>query len=306
MITTRQAAEATGVTWVDVQSPTLAQLQEVAAQYRLHETTVQDCLDPEHLPKFERIEDATFLILRAYEPDRPGLVIQDMTRKIAVFTRGDLVLTVHRRTSGVLTRVAESHGKEHGESRCSPTCLVVAMIHEVLDSFERPLEEAEATIDQFEAALFDDGRPNPALKAIHLLKGRVGLIRRLLWQTVGVVGKFAGHQERATPLFQDLHEAADGYHFYSDRLLESANSLLATYLAMASFRTNEVVRVLTVFSAFFLPLTFIVGIYGMNFVWMPELRWRIGYPLLLLLMAGVSFSIFLWFRHRGWLRRPGG
>ena len=74
---------------------------------------------------------------------------------------------------------------------------------------------------------------------------------------------------------------------------------------MASHRTNEVMRVLTVFSAFFLPLTFIVGVYGMNFVHMPELGRRWGYPAVLGLMALVCLVIFIWFRRRGWLRRGG-
>jgi hypothetical protein len=79
---------AAGVTVVNIE---VAPRQFVILRYQLHETTVQDCLDPGHLPKFERIEDATFLILRAYEPDGPGLIIQDMTRKIAVFMRGGAI-----------------------------------------------------------------------------------------------------------------------------------------------------------------------------------------------------------------------
>ena len=78
------------------------------------------------------------------------------------------------------------------------------------------------------------------------------------------------------------------------------------HVTMASQRTNEVMRVLTVFSAFFLPLTFLVGVYGMNFRFMPELEQRWGYPAVLGLMGVISLVIFVWFRRRGWLgrRRP--
>ena len=95
----------------------------------------------------------------------------------------------------------------------------------------------------------------------------------------------------------------ESYHFYADELMEEVNNLLSIHLAMASHRTNEVMRVLTVFSAFFLPLTFIVGIYGMNFDRMPELRSPWGYPIVMLLMVGISWAIFAWFRRRGWLGR---
>jgi len=90
---------------------------------------------------------------------------------------------------------------------------------------------------------------------------------------------------------------------YADELLDDANTLLNVQLALASQRTSEVMRVLTVFSVFFLPLTFIVGVYGMNFNYMPELRERWGYPAVLLAMAMVTFAIHRWFRVRGWLRR---
>jgi magnesium transporter len=91
-------------------------------------------------------------------------------------------------------------------------------------------------------------------------------------------------------------------HFYADELVDDVNNLLSVQLALASHRTNEVVRVLTVFSVFFLPLTFIVGVYGMNFQFMPELRERWGYPSVLAGMAVVTLAIYVWFRRRGWLR----
>ena len=91
-------------------------------------------------------------------------------------------------------------------------------------------------------------------------------------------------------------------HFFAEELLEDVNNLLSIQLALASHRTNEVVRILTVFSVFFLPLTFVVGIYGMNFQFMPELRERWGYPAVMGAMGFVTLVILLWFRKRGWLR----
>jgi magnesium transporter len=137
-----------------------------------------------------------------------------------------------------------------------------------------------------------------------VLKRRVNLMKRLLWQTMGVIHKMKPPFERNAPLFQDASENAESYHFYADELLEEVNNLLSIHLSMASHKTNEVMRVLTVFSAFFLPLTFIVGVYGMNFEHMPELKSKYGYLAVMLVMLGVSTTIFIWFRRRGWLRRP--
>jgi magnesium transporter len=124
----------------------------------------------------------------------------------------------------------------------------------------------------------------------------------MLSHTLDAVQKLVPASEPTAPLFQDLRENAQSMHFYADELLDDVNNLLSIQLALASHRTNEVVRVLTVFSVFFLPLTFIVGVYGMNFQHMPELRERWGYPAVLLGMGAVTLAIYLWFRRRGWLR----
>jgi len=107
------------------------------------------------------------------------------------------------------------------------------------------------------------------------------------------------------PLVQDLIETADRLFFLADQLLENTNTLLSMHISLSSQRTNEVMRVLTLFSVFFLPLTFIVGIYGMNFKYMPELYHPLGYPLILFVMLLVVVGVFLWFRRKGWLGSKG-
>ncbi|HKP28740.1 MAG TPA: CorA family divalent cation transporter [Gemmatimonadales bacterium] len=306
MIRTILRAEHQGVTWIDVTAPSVEELHELARLHRLHETTVEDCLDPTHLPKYERIDDALFMILRVWgeRPDRSGTAVQDVTRKIAMFSRGDLLLTIHRAELPALQAVErEWSGRCGTGEKTTVPALLAAIAIDTLGSYDAPLEEAEVTLETFEQALFEPKVKGPDLNTIHQLKRRIGLIRRLLWLMSSVVTKFGASQERTTPVYQDVRDTAESYLFYADQLLDETQGLLATYLAVASHRTNEVMRVLTVFSAFFLPLTFIVGVYGMNFEHMPELSQRWGYPMVLLAMAVVSLVIMFWFRRRGWLRR---
>jgi magnesium transporter len=84
-------------------------------------------------------------------------------------------------------------------------------------------------------------------------------------------------------------------------VLDDVNNLMNLYMSLSAKRTNEVMRVLTVFSVFFMPLTFIVGVYGMNFKFMPELSWRLGYPLVMIFMAIVTIIIYFWFKRKRWL-----
>jgi len=181
--------------------------------------------------------------------------------------------------------------------------LLAALVNATLDSYDKPLQQAEDDIDSFEEGLFRPDMATPPLEKIHLLKRRVGLIKRMLWQTQNVIVRMTPTGERMVPLYQDLKENTESYHFWADQLQEDLNNLLGMHVTMASHRTNEVMRVLTVFSAFFLPLTFIVGIYGMNFEHMPELGKRWGYPAVIAVMFAVCLVIYVWFRRRGWMGR---
>ena len=295
-----------GFKWLDVVQPTTEELERLAETHGLHATAVKDCLDPEHLPKFERYGELTFIIMRAFDEvsDPKAETIQQITRKIAVFFTDKYFITIHRVDQAFFARLREEHIQRAKGREVRLSYVLTDLVNAVVSTYEKPLEEAEHTIEQFEDSLFDSKRDNPPLQQIHVLKRRVNLMKRLLWQTMGVIHKMKPPFERNAPLFQDASENAESYHFYADELLEEVNNLLSIHLSMASHKTNEVMRVLTVFSAFFLPLTFIVGIYGMNFEIMPELKSRFGYPAVMLLMLGVSTVIFVWFRRRGWLRRP--
>ena len=296
-------------TWVDVVHPSREELAGVARKYGLHPTSVEDSLDPEHLPKYERIGTTTFIIVRAIDAGAANdcSSLHEMTRKVAIFYGADFLITIHRAEQPFLTELIERHRHptppEGAERRKSflPRILI-EIINQAVATYQHPLEEAENDIDQFETTVFGEQEFTGLLRRIYLVRRRVTLMRRMLSHTIDAVKKLVPGSEPAAPLYQDLRENSESMHFYADELLEDVNSLLSIQLALASHRTNEVVRVLTVFSVFFLPLTFIVGVYGMNFQFMPELRERWGYPAVLLAMAVVTLVIYLWFRRRGWLR----
>lgn len=290
-------------TWRDITGPTVEELQAIAQQYGIPASIVQDCLDPEHLPKHEKFGETTFLILRVYDvaaKDSAGTV-QELTRKIAIFFRSDVALTIHRVDLPLLAMLRDRFGAPGGG--CSPLALLAALGNGVLDTYERPLQQAEDALDHYEEGLFSPKLKTPSLQKIHLLKRRVSLIKRMLWQSHSVIQRLTPSGERSQSVYQDLKENAESYHFWADQLHEEIQNLLSMHVALASHRTNEVMRVLTIFSAFFLPLTFIVGVYGMNFDFMPELHSRWAYPVVVGFMALVSGVIFFWFRRRGWLRR---
>jgi magnesium transporter len=296
--------------WVDVVHPTSEELADVARRYNLHPTSVEDSLEPEHLPKYERIGSTTFIIVRAIDSAAAGdcSTLHEMTRKVAIFYGTDFLITIHRTDQPFLSELiteyrslAPPEGVGERRKGFLPR-LLINIINGAIATYQKPLEESETGIDMFEATVFGEHEFTGLLRRIYLIKRRVTLMRRMLSHTLDSVKKLVPASEPTAPLYQDLRENAESMHFYADELLEDVNNLLSIQLALASHRTNEVVRVLTVFSVFFLPLTFIVGVYGMNFAHMPELRERWGYPAVLLGMGVVTLAIYLWFRRRGWLR----
>ncbi|MGE5093105.1 MAG: CorA family divalent cation transporter [Bacillota bacterium] len=296
--------------WLDLVAPSHEELREVAEQYGLFPTLVEDSLQPDHLPKYEKVADTTFMIVRAWDeraaPD--GSTLQDLTRKVAIFCGPGFLITVHRRDQPYLdgireeyrTRAAAGDYGKNGQGLAAR--ILIDILNGAVETFEVPLEAAETTLDRQEETLFGSADVVALLRDIHDCKHRINIFKRLLWHTLSAVVKLVPASEPSAPLYQDLRENVENMHLYADELLEDANNLLHLQLGLAAHRTNQIVRVLTLFSVFFMPLTFIVGVYGMNFQYMPELRERWGYPAVLVFMALISLAIYVWFRRRGWLR----
>lgn len=295
--------------WMDVSDPTPEELLGLAENYRLHPAFVQDCLDPSHLPKYENLEGTTFLILRHYDEksDPKKTSVRAMTRKLAFFLGDRFLISVHREKQGFIEKFKNIY-----QGKLSPIHVQVLMVEMMLaavQTFQRPLEEMEVLIHAFEEELLKS-RKTPS-NWVHILrvKARLSTIRRLLWHTKDATLKFAPSAEENRTLAQNVVERIDSMSFFADGLLDDLNALLSIQLALAghraseeSQRANHVMKVLTLFSAFFLPLNFIVGVYGMNFEYMPELKHPYGYLGVWVVLISITVGIYTWFVRRGWIR----
>ncbi len=317
-MTTRTVVELTepAFVWLDVVNPSKEELSGLAEKYGLHFTSVQDCLEPEHLPKFELFDGHNFAILRAWDETAPPTctTVQEVTRKIAVFQAESFLITIHRTEQRWLSTLEERLATILVEKRRAKNgrdgaglYVLRQLLDGAVDTYLKPLEAVEGRLDAFEQKVFVERTIGSRhfrgeLREIRSAKRQVTLAKRLLWRTVDVAHRLTPSAGKLVPVFRDVQENIESYHFYADELLDDANTLLNVQLSLASHRSGEVMRVLTLFSAFFLPLTFIVGIYGMNFEFMPELRARWGYPAVLIAMALISLAIYYWVRRRGWMR----
>ncbi len=287
-----------GFRWIDVVDPTATEIEALAQEFGIHREAVADCLDPEHLPKYEKLGNVTFLIARAWDEASAstGDSIQALTRKVALFVGPDFLLTIHRKPQPYLTHL---FGEGGTGMNGAPAEAVFRILDASVLTYETPLQRLEDHLDHWHVALF--AGKMPGLESLALYKRQASLYKRMLWSTLQVFQRFTTVGDRLDPACHSLIEDTQHLHLWSDELVEEANNLLQLQFSLSAHRTNDVIKVLTIFSAFFMPLTFLVGVYGMNFRHMPEIEWVHGYAWAWGLMAITTGGIWLWFRQRKWL-----
>lgn len=299
IIKTREEA---GFTWIDVINPTDEEAQALSHTYQLHPSALQDVLQPEHLPKIEQFDDMEFIICRYYdhESDNEADSIQKISRKLAVFFRKDLLITIHRKDSPAYDAFIKKYETALPFNAFELTCKIVKM---ALSTYEDPVSKLDGEIDFYESRIFLKKRIPDLVKNLYLIKRRLYVMRKISNLSEEIIRHLQplSGASKSKPVFQDLRD----YYTKVDTMIESnydnINNLLNVYISLSSQRTNEVMRTLTVFTAFFLPTTFIVGLYGMNFEYMPELKHPLGYPAVLGIMLMVTLAIYAWFKRKGWM-----
>lgn len=299
MTTVLKENHGAGFTWIDLAQPEKKDLQAIAHTYGLHRTLVEDSLQPAHLPKYEQSDQVQFVILRAFADhiDRHADSIQEVTDKIAVFIKTDVIITIHRADYDFLAHIKNSY-VDTGQCS-SPYEILQHIIEYVLATYEAPLANVIEEIDNFEPQVFLEEHKKGMLKRFYYIKRRAAAIDRVLDLTRVILDNL--QKQLSTPELNDLKDSFVRLQTMSAHIQDSLSGLLNIYISLNSQRTGEVMRILTLFSAFFMPLTFMVGIYGMNFHHMPELTWRLGYPAVLLGMVVVTLLIYIWFKRKGWL-----
>lgn len=330
-----------GASWIDLTNPSPEELRGIAHQFGLHPSSVEDCLDPTHLPKAERIGDTWFFILRVFD-EHSGLqadTVQELTRKVAIFWGPQFLLTIHRAELSFIEAVAQSVTKlylhtpenvtppqggllpdslpktniEVGDKSANShpisskrTIAVQQVFFEIishgLNTYHRPLDQDMDLLAQMESQTFLHLSSNTQLiQSAYYLKSRVFIIKRMVRMISDNWSKLIVTSSEASPWLQEIKDTADDILFYCEDLIETTHQLMNLHISLQSHRTNEVMRILTVFSVIFMPLNLITGIYGMNFEFMPELKTPYGYPLALMVMALIAGTVAVWIVKRGWL-----
>lgn len=295
--------------WIDCTHLNLEQLKSLCESIQLKVEDLDHALEFDLLPQLRVTPGMMSLILRLVEQSKKSSAdsLKQLTTKLSIFITDKYFITIHRLDLKFVADLVEKNESQ-------PTAMkqvLQTLIESSLHTFDHPLSVLEAKGEQFEANIFSPKKMSSLFKQGLLLKRRSSAYKKTLKFTIEAINKLSNHNDFKDLNFDEIKENINRYLFYTDEILENVTSLLNLHISIlshktndASFRTNEIMRVLTVFSIFFLPLNFITGLYGMNFEFMPELKSEKGYFIVLSVMGLISSTLFFWIKKQGWLS-PG-
>lgn len=285
------------VQWIDITNPTQAELREYSKHYDLDYYTLADCLEPAHLPKKEKLQNFTFIILRVYDNKAKKFpsTIQEMSHKIAIFYNETVILTIHRVHAAIISEI-KSNYLESGIIKESSE-IVTKIMWYVIKSFEPTAVALSEEIDRMEKQVFVGRQTRITLEQLYYLRNSCRLNKRIITLSKELIVQHTTTANDASAL-QDVKDLIQKLSLSFDETHDDSANLSVVYLSIVSVKTNDVMKLLTIFSVFFMPLTFIVGIYGMNFQYMPELHWKLGYPMVMFGMLLICAVIFWWFKRK--------
>ncbi len=277
--------------WIDLGNPKLTELKEIIQPYGLNPHLLDDLLQVGHLPKLEKVGEFNFMILRAFSANTNDKLttIPELSNKIGFFFTNEVLLTVHQKPFHFLEEITGPYE--------DPEALILKITEKMLATYQAPADWLSEEMDRFESDVFLGRRNRFSVESLYFAKAKARACKKVLQLTQTLLQHLSVQPSNEAHL-QDLKESVSSLILQFEDFLDEANSLLNIYLSSNSQKTNEVMKLLTVFSAFFLPLTFLVGVYGMNFKFMPELNWEYGYYLTWGAMLSISVVIFFWFKVR--------
>lgn len=291
--------------WLDTteHTPELARLLEGPA-FGLHPLVLEDIFCDNQVPKVE--DYGTYLYVVLHGPRRDAEQPENLgTIEVDVVLGKNWVFTHH---SGELRSVDDMTVELKRNPRAlmrGPAFLAHGIIDKLTDYFIPVLDRFQDEIDELETSTVH--KPgHDVLPHIFLLKRSLQKLRRIAVYQREILqrlsrGEFECLPESSLVFYRDVYDHYVRISDLADSYRELVSAGLDIYLSVTANRTNEIMKVLAVISTVMLPLTFIAGVYGMNFERMPELKWIYGYPFALGLMAVVAVGFLLWFRRRGWL-----
>lgn len=292
--------------WINVEGihDTLV-LEKLSDCFGLHPLVREDIMNTDQRPKVEDYGTYLYIVLKMLHTRNASGEIN--AEQISFIVGENFVISFQEGVAGdVFDPVRERLRSNKGRLRkAGSDYLAYSLIDAVVDRYFIILEQFGEHIESLEEKIVTTPAQE-TLRAIHTLKRELIFLRRAVWPLREVVaflerGDAPFITESTRIYFRDVYDHAVQVIDTIETFRDMTSSMLDIYLSSVSNRLNAVMKVLTIIATIFMPLTFLAGIYGMNFEYMPELKWRWGYPVVLLVMIGTGFCMLYYFRKKKWM-----
>jgi magnesium transporter len=296
---------ADSITWVNVEGlVNVAVIEAIGQEFDIHPLVLEDILHTGQRPKFEDYDDYLFLVFKVMYPAHGGEVVN--YEQVSVLILSDYVFTFKEKRDAIFDSIKARLRKPNAHFRKLGTdYLAYSLLDAVVDQYLSLQDYMDAALESIEDALLDEP-DSSTLMSIQRVRHELIFMRRSaapLRELVGGILRSDSEliSDHTMIYYRDVYDhvlrVTDAFDTYRDMV----GSLLEIYNSTISNHMNEVMKVLTVFATIFIPLTFLTGIYGMNFEYMPELKWKWSYPLLWACFLLIPAVLMFYFRKKKWL-----
>jgi magnesium transporter len=292
-------------TWINIDGVHDVQIvKEIGECFNIHPLVLEDIVNTGQRPKLEDFDEYLFIVLKMLYHDKESRTVR--SEQVSLILCPTCLISFQEREGDVFDLVRERIKKGRGHMRKGgPDYLAYALIDAIVDHYFAILETFSEDIESLEAALLTNPTPE-TLESIHTMRREMIYFRKQVWPLRELVGSLRRGesslvQESTVVFLGDVYDHTIQVIDTIESLRDVLSGMLDLYLSTVSNKMNEVMKVLTIMATIFIPLTFIAGIYGMNFKYMPELEWHWGYFAALSLMVGVAVLMFFYFKRKTWL-----
>lgn len=293
------------VTWIQVQGiHETPIIEEIGKHFGVNSLVLEDLMNPSHLPKIEVYENYVFIVLKSLDYNVTDSRVS--REQISLIVGANFVITLQESFTAVFASVQNRLLNQQGRiRRMQSGYLAYALIDIIVDHYFIVLDEVNEQVQVLEEDIMKDPSPE-IISKINVLRKEQLLLRRPILPLRDVLIEILDDEipllgEDTRPYFRDVYDHLIQVIQMLEMIRSAVSGLFDVYTSAVSHRMNEVMKVLTIVATFFIPLTFIAGIYGMNFKFMPELDTQWGYPVVLLVMLSISIGMFLFFKFKKWL-----
>lgn len=291
------------IIWADVSDPTSRDFEELAEEFGFHHLSIEDCQNAHQRPKVEEYAGYYFMVL--YEAELAGSNDRLELRELNIFLGKNYLVTVHSRPIRAIETARRLWHEWMDRAEQGSGLVAYLLIDAIVDDYLPLLDIISERMDDLEDSIFGEFRAE-AIQEIFSIKKKLLYLRRSITPLRDVFNMMLRREQPIFPrethvYFQDVFDHLIRVADTIDTLRDMLSSTMDAYLSVSANRMNQVMKRLTSISTILMSVTLIAGIYGMNFIFMPELRWRFGYVFALLSMVVVGLALYVYLKKVKWI-----